>query len=163
MEMRRNVIMSHGRMHDARGLKGTYRKGTTPSAKVVAAIPDVQNAGGPTAPKAMPGKAGSTAASTPTMDPTKGAEVAPPLHTACNPFLRGNLWVMRAVSNRFDGRTQTPTGRPPRIGESRTVVNPHTIAEAYPARQSDPGARIAPSRCTHATGAVQSNKGLPGT
>lgn len=38
--MRRTVIMSHGRDHDARGVKGTFRKGSAPDPTVLKAIPE---------------------------------------------------------------------------------------------------------------------------
>jgi len=42
--MRRSVIMSHGRVHDEDGLKGTYMRGSIPAAKVQKAIPKEQQA-----------------------------------------------------------------------------------------------------------------------
>lgn len=38
--MRRTVIMSHGKNHDAKGVRGVHRQGTVPDAKVLAAIPE---------------------------------------------------------------------------------------------------------------------------
>jgi len=58
--MRRTVIMSHGRDHDARGVKGTFRKGTSPEPTVLSAIPDALGAVGNVPEKALPGDQAAT-------------------------------------------------------------------------------------------------------
>jgi len=60
--MRRTVIMSHGRDHDARGVKGTFRAGTAPSPEVLDAIPDNLGAVGNLPEQVRPGDPASTVA-----------------------------------------------------------------------------------------------------
>ena len=60
--MRRTTIMSHGRVHDAKGVKGTHLKGTTPTPTVMNAIPVEAGAVGNLPETAAPGVAGETPA-----------------------------------------------------------------------------------------------------
>lgn len=50
--------MSHGRVHDAKGVKGTHLKGTVPKKAVLDSIPDTVGSVGQIAEKAEPGKQG---------------------------------------------------------------------------------------------------------
>jgi hypothetical protein len=54
--------MSHGRDHDARGVKGTFRKGTQPTKQVLNAIPDALGTVGNLPNTARPGNPESTVA-----------------------------------------------------------------------------------------------------
>lgn len=63
--MRRTTIMSHGRMHNAKGVKGTHLRGTVPSKTVLDAIPEAQAAVGDIPETQRPGDANAKATRTP--------------------------------------------------------------------------------------------------
>jgi len=56
--MKRTTIMSHGRLHNAKGVRGTHLKGTVPESKVLDAIPATANTVGNIPETARPGKVG---------------------------------------------------------------------------------------------------------
>lgn len=53
--MLKTTILSHGRMHDTKGVKGTYLKGTVPKAEVLDSIPTETGAVGNVPGTALPG------------------------------------------------------------------------------------------------------------
>jgi len=69
--MTRTTIMSHGRSHDAKGVRGVHLRGSVPEAKVLDAIPADVGSVGNLPDTAMPGDPASTAARS-AMDITPG-------------------------------------------------------------------------------------------
>lgn len=116
--MRRTVIMSHGRDHNARGVKGVFRKGTAPNPTVLNAIPNALGAVGNVPETARPGKPESTPARKPANITTKRTVVM----DEGIPVLPGG--------NRD---TTLATSRP-----APEVVTPDKVASAPPAPEPAP-------------------------
>ena len=67
--MKRTTIMSHGRVHDSKGVRGTYLRHTQPTPEVMDAIPDGVGTVGNIPETARPGQAGEVTRTTPNVQP----------------------------------------------------------------------------------------------
>jgi len=147
-EMRRNVIMSHGRMHDAKGLKGTYRKGTTAPAHVAAAIPTATNATQPDAQQAMPGQQGTSAPRTPMRIDAEGDPILPGGNRSGGPSTSRPQLVdvdgavtVRSSSGQVPAQDPTPV-EPPETTAPTVVASTRVARAEAPSTESGEGADV---------------------